>query len=415
MNSLQPVSLMPTYYTGYIEDPSILHSLLRTDLSNQQIPVTHLFLSHYHAYPCTVVIQPPISSGRLHVPSIRRYLEMDHKHNSSQDIVKREYHYITDFLANLGNGLMLDCQNCQLINAVDNPNKYKSDGDHNHFLTVDKVRIHYLPQHDNYVNEELASKLSSFYVLQSTSAAIQVVCKYPKQDYYLRGISVKKPFIYGLSLNYGKDFTVIHHHILKQLAKPDWKGIVLLYGIPGTGKTYYIRYLINELQEKNLIYFPSDIIRVLSSSEFLQIIKPYSRSIIIMDDAENLSNDHPDQALTNLLNLNHLSHQPIIAAFNTYLPQALPQLRTSSIIQYCFDRLDINRSQILLKKLGSQREIEIIKQPMTLGEIYAQITLETKIEHTTDSRKQLNTPDEMIQLLAEQELSLSDKDNCTLS
>ncbi|CAF4762452.1 unnamed protein product, partial [Rotaria magnacalcarata] len=68
---------------------------------------------------------------------------------------------------------MLDCQNCQLINAVDNPNKYKSDGDHNHFLTVDKVRIYYLPQHDNYVNEELASKLSSFYVLQSTSAAIQ--------------------------------------------------------------------------------------------------------------------------------------------------------------------------------------------------------------------------------------------------
>ncbi|CAF4190499.1 unnamed protein product, partial [Rotaria magnacalcarata] len=100
---------------------------------------------------------------------------------------------------------------------------------------------------------------------------------------------------------------------------------------------------------------------------------------------------------------NHLSHQPIIAAFNTYLPKALPQLRTSSIIQYCFDRLDINRSQILLKKLGSQREIETIKQPMTLGEIYAQITLETKIEHTTDSRKQLNTPDEMIQLLAEQE------------
>ncbi|CAF4836515.1 unnamed protein product [Rotaria socialis] len=432
MNSPQPVSFMPTSYTGYIENPSILHSLLRTDLSNQQIPATHLFLSHYHAYPCTVVIQPSISSGRLHVPSIRRYLEMDHKHNSSQDIVKREYRHITDFLANLGNGIMLDCQNCRLINAVDNPNKYKPDGDHNHFLTVDKVRIHYLPQHDNYVNEELASKLSSFYVLQSTSTAIQVVCKYPTQGYYLRGISVKKPFICDISLNYGKDFTVIHHHIIKQLAKPDWKGIVLLYGIPGTGKTYYIRYLINELQEKNLIYFPSDIIRALSSSEFLQIIKPYSRSIIIMDDAENLSGDHPDQALTNLLNLysstyfvysilsfrssrNHLSHQPIIAAFNTYLPQALSHLRTSSIIQYCFDRLDINHSQILLKKLGSQRETETIKHPMTLDEIYAQITRETKFEHTRDSKKQLNTPDEMIQLLAEQELSLSDKDNCTLS
>lgn len=50
------------------------------------------------------------------------------------------------------------------------------------------------------------------------------------------------------------------------------------------GKTYYIRYLINELQEKNMIYFPSDIIRILPIAEFRQIIKPYSHSIIIIDD-----------------------------------------------------------------------------------------------------------------------------------
>ncbi len=180
MTSTKRVSLVTRKYTGQIEEPSTLQTLLRSDLSNKRIPVTHIFIAHYHAYPCTVLIQALSNSAKLHVPTIRRYLEIDHKHNSTHDIVKREYHpiahslYITDFLADLDNGIMLDCENCQLINDIDNPNKYKSDGPHDHFLIVEKVRISYLPQHEIYVNGELASKLASFYILQLKLTTIQV-------------------------------------------------------------------------------------------------------------------------------------------------------------------------------------------------------------------------------------------------
>lgn len=70
-----------------------------------------------------------------------------------------------------------------------------------------------------------------------------------------------------------------------------------------------------------------------------------------------------------------------------------------------------------MKTLGLQRDSDTIKQSMTLGEIYAQITLETKTqnEHIRESKKDLYTPDEMIQSLAEQELALTDKDNCIIS
>jgi hypothetical protein len=129
-----------------------------TDLTNKIIPATHRFIVHYHSYPYTVLIEASTSSAKLHVPTIRRYLEVDHKHNSVQDIIKYEYHptarslYIINFLANLGDGIMLVCESCQLIDDTDNPNKYKSDGLYNHFLIAEKLRINYLPQHENYVN-----------------------------------------------------------------------------------------------------------------------------------------------------------------------------------------------------------------------------------------------------------------------
>ncbi|CAF1575810.1 unnamed protein product, partial [Rotaria sordida] len=57
MTPSKRTSLITTNYTGHIEDTSILQTFLCTDLSNQRIPVTHLFIAHYHAYPCTVIIQ----------------------------------------------------------------------------------------------------------------------------------------------------------------------------------------------------------------------------------------------------------------------------------------------------------------------------------------------------------------------
>ena len=40
----------------------------------------------------------------------------------------------------------------------------------------------------------------------------------------------------NLDLNYGKDFKKIHDTIVARLNKKDDKGIVVLYGDPGTGK-----------------------------------------------------------------------------------------------------------------------------------------------------------------------------------
>src|ERR1700722_3004183 len=58
-----------------------------------------------------------------------------------------------------------------------------------------------------------------------------------------------------IGLNYNEDFRTVNEIIVKRLQEPNGNGIALLHGLPGTGKTSYIRYLISKLR-KRVIYFP---------------------------------------------------------------------------------------------------------------------------------------------------------------
>ena len=105
--------------------------------------------------------------------------------------------------------------------------------------------------------------------------------------------------------------------VIKNLNKKEGKGIVLLHGLPGSGKylkitkknnfvysfllyligkTHYIRYLIHEIEEKTLIYVPPDMAKEISSPEFLPFLMQYQDSILIIEDAENIIKDRNESA-----------------------------------------------------------------------------------------------------------------------
>ena len=149
------------------------------------------------------------------------------------------------------------------------------------------------------------------------------------------------------------------------------------------GKTHYVRYLIEDIREKKLIYVPPNMISDISKPEFLAFLLRYPNSILIIEDAENIIHDRnkitldASQAVANLLNLSDglLSdaiHMQIIATFNcdlTMIDKAL--LRKGRLIaDYEFGKLDVENAKVLSSKLGFNPRN--ITTSMTLAEIYNQ-------------------------------------------
>lgn len=95
-----------------------------------------------------------------------------------------------------------------------------------------------------------------------TLATLQMVCHNERLGFYTSAIRMKKPHIPDLKLHYGDEFPSIHEELLETLQEKDSSGITFLHGPPGTGKTFYLRYLINEIKDKSLIYVPPDLVNV---------------------------------------------------------------------------------------------------------------------------------------------------------
>lgn len=187
---------------------------------------------------------------------------------------------------------------------------------------------------------------------------------------------------------YNDDFLSFHEQMLEKLQSRKANGILLLHGLPGTGKSSYIRHLIGSIK-KNFIYLPSSLANHIGQPSFLHFLSKHSNSILIIEDGEELlmkRRTDSKPAISNLLNLSDgllsdcLKVQ-VIATFNCdYSKIDDAFLRKGRILgRYCFDELSVAKSNSLLKKLEFPNETT---KPMTLAEIFNQTdkdyTIKTK-------------------------------------
>lgn len=77
-----------------------------------------------------------------------------------------------------------------------------------------------------------------------------------------------KPSKVDLDLHYNSDFKKVHALIKENLNAKNQHGLLLLHGLPGTGKTNYLRFLLTEIN-KDVIFFPVHFAENLTHSSIL--------------------------------------------------------------------------------------------------------------------------------------------------
>lgn len=178
---------------------------------------------------------------------------------------------------------------------------------------------------------------------------------------------------------YNDDFQPIFEKVVSKLSEENSKGLVLLHGIMGSGKSSLIKHLTKVVNNKKFIFIPSYMSNVIVNPDFTEFIMEHRNSILVLEDAETILmkrdvSNGSAQAVSNILNLTDgiladgLNIQ-IIATFNTdlkNLDEAL--LRKGRLIaKYEFKELEIDKCN----KIFENNQLEYrTNVPMTLAEIF---------------------------------------------
>lgn len=194
-----------------------------------------------------------------------------------------------------------------------------------------------------------------------------------------------------IEMNYGKDWKEKHESLLEVLTNKSKKGIALLHGIPGTGKSMYIRHLISHLSDrKTVVYLPNQLIPSITDPGFIPLMAEYSGSILVIEDADEAirARKNGGGTVDKLLNLadgilSDFLGMQIICTFNsdiTTIDEALLR-KGRLILKHEFNKLSIEDSQRVSDHLGFKSKIE---DNMTLAEIYNQEDKLSDLERKED-------------------------------
>lgn len=283
--------------------------------------------------------------------------------------------------------------NVERISYVHSRNtEYKYVDRYHIYASIDKylLEIDYVDGEDSgrinflYDNKLDSGKISEIiysiksipnYIEETKENNIKIICKGTYSGYYLDNCPID-PIDLSIDENYNDDFKEVDEIIMEDLDKSK-ASLFLFHGDPGTGKTSYIKSLVNKVKKK-VIYIPPNMINAFADSSFIIFLKETCKnSIILVEDAEDalLSRNavSHNQAINNILNfadgfMSSFNLQ-FICTFNCHeskIDQAL--LRGGRLTyMYKFGKLNKDKAQALSDKLGYT---EKITEDTSLATIY---------------------------------------------
>ena len=190
----------------------------------------------------------------------------------------------------------------------------------------------------------------------------------------LKAMEIKRTKL-DLNLFYEDDFKEVDELIRNRLGQKNDKGIVLLHGLPGTGKTTYLRYLVGKIKKRVLFLSPS-VAGNLMNPDFIELLIDNPNTVLIIEDAENIIMDRKHNSSSSVSNLLNISdglladflNVQLICTFNSSLTMVDSALMRKGrlIAKYEFGKLGMIKAQRLSNHLGFDKQIT---EPMTIAEI----------------------------------------------
>lgn len=209
-----------------------------------------------------------------------------------------------------------------------------------------------------------ASDYNSIYLVTASSEGLRTT-----------PIEIKRPKL-ALKDNYNDDLVEINKELIIKLKKKDTSGLFLFHGLPGTGKSTYIKYLIHQLNQ-DIIFMSPRLAGNLDAPDLTSFLIDNMNSIIVIEDAEDLISSREGErnsSISTLLNLTdgllgESLHIKVIATFNTEAKNIDKALMRKGRLEfmYHFKELSISKSNNLMSKLKINF---ITTKEMTLTDIY---------------------------------------------
>lgn len=245
------------------------------------------------------------------------------------------------------------------------------------YLSHNKLKISYMYDGNDLATEEWILKLNHKVrteLGEKKTATFKVLTK-GETSFYTEDVKTKS-FELDIDKSYNLDFTETNQ-IIHDSMQEDHAGLILLHGVPGTGKTSYIKYLINSFQDKTFIFIQNEFVSELLNPNFVSFLLDNKNAILVIEDAEKVimsrESNNENSVVSTILQLtdglfSDYLNIKIICTFNTSLEKIdKALLRKGRMIAYHdFKALSVEKSNALLIEKGYAPQ----NKNMTLAEIH---------------------------------------------
>lgn len=185
-----------------------------------------------------------------------------------------------------------------------------------------------------------------------------------------------KTIINDLDLHYGDGFKKKYDGLKTLLEDKKKNGVILLHGVPGSGKSNFLKHMISTVNAE-FVYADISIIENIDNAGLSKLIKKMDGKIFIIEDAERLiikRDEYARSGISGLLNyadgiIGSAIRIKFIITFNTQVTNIDPALKRAGrmLFEHKFGTLDEDRAQ---KLMDIVRPGYKAKPNMTLSDIY---------------------------------------------